>query len=123
MSTQLAARGVEPLTVEVRPPWPYRLPRGSGGDGTSALRGGILCRLLHVEGRPVVVRAWQPQRQRVLLRADAVAPEAVVYPRLQADQAESASERTFTATRRPSTVSCASHTVPMPPAEIRRTKR
>jgi DNA-3-methyladenine glycosylase II len=72
--------GAPPLTVEVRPPWPYRLPRGSGGDGTAALRGGILCRLLHVEGRPVLVRAWQPERQRVLLRADAPSPDGIVYP-------------------------------------------
>ncbi len=76
----LAAQGVEPLTVEVRPPWPFRLPRGSGGDGTASTRGGILCRLLHVAERPVLVRSWQPQRQRVFLRADALAPGAVNYP-------------------------------------------
>jgi 3-methyladenine DNA glycosylase/8-oxoguanine DNA glycosylase len=70
------------LTVEVRPPWPYRLPRGSGGDGTAAIRGGVLCRLLHVEGRPVLVRAWQPERRRVLLRADSLAPSSVVLPPL-----------------------------------------
>jgi 3-methyladenine DNA glycosylase/8-oxoguanine DNA glycosylase len=78
--SQLAAAGVEPLTVEVRPPWPFRLPRGSGGDATAATRGGILCRLLHVDERPVLVRSWQPQRQRILLRADALDPAAVFYP-------------------------------------------
>jgi len=71
-----------PLTIEVRPPWPYRLPRGSGGDATTAYRGGILHRLLHVEGSPVMVRAWQPERRRVLLRADPVDPPAVRYPPL-----------------------------------------
>jgi 3-methyladenine DNA glycosylase/8-oxoguanine DNA glycosylase len=80
VSTQLAAAGVEPLTVEVRPPWPFKLPRGSGGDATAATRGGILCRLLHVDERPVLVRSWQPQRQRVFLRADALDPAAVFYP-------------------------------------------
>ncbi len=79
-SSQLAAAGVEPLTVEVRPPWPFRLPRGSGGDATAATRGGVLCRLLHVAQRPVLVRAWQSERQRVLLRAEALAPGGVVYP-------------------------------------------
>jgi 3-methyladenine DNA glycosylase/8-oxoguanine DNA glycosylase len=76
----LAAPGVEPVTVDVRPPWPFRLPRGSGGDATASTRAGVLCRLLHVEGRPVLVRAWQPQRRRVFLRADALAPESVAYP-------------------------------------------
>jgi len=80
VSIPLAAAGVEPLTVEVRPPWPFKLPRGSGGDATAATRAGILCRLLHVDRRPVLVRAWQPQRQRVFLRAEALTPDAVVYP-------------------------------------------
>ena len=79
MSSPLAARGVRPLTGEVRPPWPFRLPAGSGGDGTAALRSDVLCRLLHVEGRPVLVRAWQPRWERVLLRADALDPAALSY--------------------------------------------
>jgi len=33
------------------------------------LRGGVLSRLLHVEETPVVVHAWQPSRERVILRA------------------------------------------------------
>lgn len=57
------------LTVEVRPPWPYRLPRG-GRDGVMRLGGrGVVWRLLGVCGRPVVVSAWQPARDRVVLRA------------------------------------------------------
>lgn len=80
MSAPLAAGGVEPLTVEARPSWPFKLPHGSGGDATAATRSGNLCRLLHVEERPVLVRAWQPQRKLVLLRADALAPEGVTYP-------------------------------------------
>jgi 3-methyladenine DNA glycosylase/8-oxoguanine DNA glycosylase len=89
VSSPLAAAGVEPVTVDVRPPWPFKLPRGSGGDATAATRAGVLCRLLHVDERPVLVRAWQPQRQRVLLRADALAPAAVVYPEV-AGQPEAA---------------------------------
>ena len=72
-----AKPGAAPLTVEVRPPWPFRLPRGSGGDLTASWRRGILWRLLHVRERPVIVRAWQPQRRLVVLRADPVDPELV----------------------------------------------
>jgi 3-methyladenine DNA glycosylase/8-oxoguanine DNA glycosylase len=70
----------ESLTVEVHPRWPFKLPRGSGRDGTATTRAGVLHRLLHVGGRPVVVRAWQPGRWQVILRADAVDPGAVAYP-------------------------------------------
>ncbi len=38
------------LEVEVRPPWPYRLPRGGGGDAVMRVRRGIVTRLLHVDG-------------------------------------------------------------------------
>jgi len=58
------------LEVEVQPPWPYRLPRGGGGDAVMRVRGGIVTRLLHVEGRPAVVRAAQRRDGTVLLRAD-----------------------------------------------------
>jgi DNA-3-methyladenine glycosylase II len=57
------------LEVEVRPPWPYRLPRGGGGDGVVRVRGGIVTRLLHVDGRPVVTHAWQRRDGCVALRA------------------------------------------------------
>ena len=69
--------GARPLTVEVTPPWPFKLPRGSGGDGTASYRRGVLWRLLHVRERPVIVRAWQPQRRLVVVRADALDPAAV----------------------------------------------
>jgi len=103
VSPGLSACGIEPLTVEVRPRWPFRLPRGSGGDGTASWRRGVLCRLLHVEGRPVLVRCWQPGRQRVMLRADALDATQVVCPPLiggpeaegpaSAEQLEQAVER------------------------------
>jgi len=44
------------IRVEMTPRWPLRLP-GGGADGVMRLRGGVLERLLHVEERPVVVRA------------------------------------------------------------------
>lgn len=67
------------VEVEVRPPSPYELPRGSS-DRTLRVRGGVASRFLHVEGSPVLVRAWQPARDRVVLRADAVDPDAVRHP-------------------------------------------
>lgn len=67
------------LEVEVRPPSPYRLPRGSS-DRTLQVRGGVAIRLLHVEGSPVLVRAWQPGRGRVRFGAEAIDPTRVTQP-------------------------------------------
>jgi DNA-3-methyladenine glycosylase II len=58
------------LEVEVRPPWPYRLPASGGGDAVMRVRRGIVTRLLHVDSAPVVVRAAQRRDGVVLLRAD-----------------------------------------------------
>ncbi len=60
----------------MRPPWTYRLPRGGGGDGVMRSRRGVLTRLLHVSGRPIVVHVWQPAGDRVIFRA--VAPSRPV---------------------------------------------
>jgi 3-methyladenine DNA glycosylase/8-oxoguanine DNA glycosylase len=68
-----------PVEAEVRPPSPYRMPRGSS-DRTLRVRGGVATRLLHVDGSPVLVRAWQPARGRVRFRAEAVDPELVRRP-------------------------------------------
>jgi 3-methyladenine DNA glycosylase/8-oxoguanine DNA glycosylase len=65
--------------AEVRPPSPYRFPRGSA-DRTLRVRGGVASRLLHVGGSPVLVRAWQPARGRVRFRAEAVEPDRVSRP-------------------------------------------
>jgi DNA-3-methyladenine glycosylase II len=40
----------------------------------------VATRLLHVEGAPVLVRAWQPGADRVVLRAEPVDPAAVTLP-------------------------------------------
>lgn len=69
------------LEVEVRPPSPYRLPRGSS-DRTLRVRGGVATRLLHVEGSPVLVRAWQSARDRVRFRAEAIDPDRVTCPEI-----------------------------------------
>ncbi len=68
-----------PVEREVRPASPYRLPRGSD-DRTLRIEGGVAARLLHAEGRPVLVRAWQPAAERVVLRAQAIEPGAVTLP-------------------------------------------
>jgi DNA-3-methyladenine glycosylase II len=68
-----------PVEVEVRPPSPYRLPRGSA-DRTLRVQGGVATRLLHVGGSPVLVRAWQPARDRVRFRAEAIDPGRVSRP-------------------------------------------
>ncbi len=41
---------------------------------------GVASRLLHVEGSPVLVRAWQPAVERVVVRAEPVDPDSIVCP-------------------------------------------
>jgi 3-methyladenine DNA glycosylase/8-oxoguanine DNA glycosylase len=67
--------------ADLRPPSPFRMPRGSS-DRTLRVRGGVATRLLHVGGSPVLVRAWQPAEDRVRLRAESVDPEQVTRPRI-----------------------------------------
>ena len=43
------------VRVEVRPRWIFRLSRFHGKDGLTRMRGGVLHRLLHRDGAPVVV--------------------------------------------------------------------
>jgi 3-methyladenine DNA glycosylase/8-oxoguanine DNA glycosylase len=74
------------VEVEVRPPSPYRLPRGSA-DRTLRVRGGVATRLLHVDGSPVLVRAWQTARDRVRFHAERIEPERVSRPRIAAETA------------------------------------
>jgi 3-methyladenine DNA glycosylase/8-oxoguanine DNA glycosylase len=69
---QCAAVSVEldvEMRVELHARWPLRLPRG-GADGVMRARaGGVIERLLHVDGEPVVVRAAQRSARDVLLGA------------------------------------------------------
>jgi 3-methyladenine DNA glycosylase/8-oxoguanine DNA glycosylase len=48
------------------------------------VRGGVAARLLHVGGSPVCVRAWQPARDRIRFRAEAVDPGKVSRPQIAA---------------------------------------
>ncbi len=80
------------LEIEVRPPSPYRLPRGSF-DRTLRVRDGVAKRFLHAGGSPVLVRAWQPGPGRVRLHAEAVDPAAVRRPRGLADEAAAPADR------------------------------
>jgi DNA-3-methyladenine glycosylase II len=65
----VSSRPPASLDVEVRPPWPYRLPAGGGGDAVMRVKGRVVTRLLHVDGHPVVVRAGQRRDGSVVLRA------------------------------------------------------
>jgi 3-methyladenine DNA glycosylase/8-oxoguanine DNA glycosylase len=57
------------LRLEVVPRWAFRLPAGGGGDGVMRRRGGVLERLLHVDGRAAVVRVAQTAERCVLFGA------------------------------------------------------
>jgi 3-methyladenine DNA glycosylase/8-oxoguanine DNA glycosylase len=54
------------LRVEVIPRWSFRLPTRGGRDGVLRCRGRVLERLLHVGGRPAIVRVAQTAQRRVL---------------------------------------------------------
>ncbi|MBS1677413.1 MAG: DNA-3-methyladenine glycosylase 2 family protein [Actinobacteria bacterium] len=68
--------GSTSLEVEVRPPSPFRLGRGSA-DRTLRVQGGVATRLLTVDRAPVLARAWMRGPGRVVLRAAAVDPAAL----------------------------------------------
>lgn len=57
------------LRLEVTPAAPFRLPRRGGMDGVLRCSGGVLERLLHRDGEPVLVRVAQTSRERVLFGA------------------------------------------------------
>lgn len=61
--------GQSELRIEVQARWCFRLPRFAGLDGLTRIRGGVLHRLLHAGGHPVLVRVAQLSGDRVLLGA------------------------------------------------------
>jgi len=67
------------VVVEVRPRWPFRLQRHGGRDGVLRHRDGVLRRLLHSGGEPVVVAVSQPAADRVVFHADSDGAAAAVY--------------------------------------------
>jgi 3-methyladenine DNA glycosylase/8-oxoguanine DNA glycosylase len=68
------------LETEVTPPSPFLMPRFGGEDRVMRVWGGVATRLLDVDGSPVLVRAWQPEARRVVLRAEPIDPWAVSAP-------------------------------------------
>lgn len=70
LTSSVDARPLE-VRHEVTPAWAFRLPRSSGMDGVTRVRGGVLHRLLHRDGLPVLVRVAQPGRDRVVFGAQA----------------------------------------------------
>jgi DNA-3-methyladenine glycosylase II len=68
------------IEERVLPRWPYRLPRGSGGDGVVRSRDGVTERLLHVRGRPVRARWWRTREGHVHVRVESVDPVSVEHP-------------------------------------------
>jgi 3-methyladenine DNA glycosylase/8-oxoguanine DNA glycosylase len=59
------------VRIEVEPAWAFRMPAGGTADGVARRRGGVRERLLHVDGRPAVVRVAQTAPGRVLFGAQA----------------------------------------------------
>ena len=60
---------MEHVRVEIRPPWPFRLPRHGTADGVQRRTNGVLERLLRIEGEGIIVRAAQPANDRVVIGA------------------------------------------------------
>jgi 3-methyladenine DNA glycosylase/8-oxoguanine DNA glycosylase len=63
------------LRVEVRPPWPFRLPGGTP-DGLTRRRGAGLQRWLRLGAEPVLVAAVQTAPDRVLFASRSNCPDA-----------------------------------------------
>ena len=61
--------GLVEVRREVVPAWPVRLPAGNAPDGVTKHRGGVLERVLHLEGEPVIVRAAQVTAERIVFGA------------------------------------------------------
>ncbi len=105
MSGRPRAAG-EGLILDVTPPWPFRLARRGGPDSVSRVRDGIFERFLHVEGRPILVRAWEQPS------ADAVRIAAMPAERSWLEAGREAVER-----------SAPSRRIPKAPARTRRRRR
>ena len=57
--------------MEVSPRWVFRLPRRLGLDGLARMSGGVLHRLLHADGEPVLIRVAALTHDRFLFGARA----------------------------------------------------
>jgi 3-methyladenine DNA glycosylase/8-oxoguanine DNA glycosylase len=81
------------IEERILPRWPYRLPRGSGGDGVVRSRDSVAERLLHVGRVPARVRWWRTREGYVHIRAETVDPSAVDHPIAPADEPPPADRR------------------------------
>jgi 3-methyladenine DNA glycosylase/8-oxoguanine DNA glycosylase len=59
------------VRVEVEPPWPFSLPRMHGMDGLTRSPRGVVHRLIHEDGSPVLIRVAQLTGGNVLFGAQA----------------------------------------------------
>jgi 3-methyladenine DNA glycosylase/8-oxoguanine DNA glycosylase len=75
-----ASTDVSALEAEARPASPFRMPAFGGEDRVMRIGSGVATRLLHVDGRPVLARAWQRRDGRVALRAEPVDPASIAAP-------------------------------------------
>lgn len=66
------------MEVEIRPPFPVRVPRRGGRDGVARVREGVYERLLHVGRSPIRVRCWQA-RDGVRIRVEAIEPRLIAH--------------------------------------------
>ena len=62
--------------VEITPRWAFRMPVMTGCDAVARRRRGVLTRLMHVGDEPVVVRAAQSARDRVVIAVEGRSPQA-----------------------------------------------
>ncbi len=90
------------VSVDAVPPWPYRLPRRGGPDTVSRVRGGVYERFLRIDGRPILVRAWERPRERAVRIAalpvepswiEGAGPGPTAGPRAEPEQLLRAVER------------------------------
>ena len=88
------------LIADVVPAWPFRMPARGGPDGVSRVRDGIYERFLHVDGRPVLVRAWERPRDRCV-RIAAIAVPAAWIEAAERMVDERRARAGFTSDRRP----------------------
>lgn len=63
MGGTVATGGGQGVLAELTPPWPFRMPGRGGPDGVSRVRDGVFERFLHVDGCPVLIRAWERPRE------------------------------------------------------------
>lgn len=76
------------LVIEVRPRSPFRLPARRWPDGVARTRDGIYERFLHVEGAPILIRAWEQRGRGVAIAAIPAPPAWLETRRFGAPSAE-----------------------------------